>query len=189
MYLFPKRRTSLQICACAVASTIWRRWCSLHMVAISVSSEYMWRNTADWNDWLFQRSLRQRLGQPTASSVKDRLTLTVPARGGRGRARSRGRGRVWGGRLGECFSLLPTAATVVVVYVYIQVWSQSLDRFDGPARARYSCTATTFIECVSPNLLSYALCNFNVEWFHIKFVPGSLQNLLAWLQWPIICCA
>ncbi|KDR18891.1 hypothetical protein L798_07339 [Zootermopsis nevadensis] len=48
---------------------------------------------------LKKRSLRQRLGQPTASSVKDRLTLTVPARGGRGRARSRGRGRVWGGRL------------------------------------------------------------------------------------------
>ncbi|XP_021921057.1 chromatin target of PRMT1 protein-like isoform X3 [Zootermopsis nevadensis] len=54
---------------------------------------------------LKKRSLRQRLGQPTASSVKDRLTLTVPARGGRGRARSRGRGRVWGGRLGRSQSL------------------------------------------------------------------------------------
>jgi hypothetical protein len=63
---------------------------------------------------VLQRSLRQRLGQPMASNVKDRLTLTVPTRGGRGSPRTRGRGRSGGrgrgGRLSECFVLLPVVA-------------------------------------------------------------------------------
>lgn len=52
---------------------------------------------------LKKRSLRQRLGQPVMSSVKDRLTLAGPTRGGRGNSRAQGRGRIggrgWGGRL------------------------------------------------------------------------------------------
>ncbi|XP_066992856.1 chromatin target of PRMT1 protein [Anabrus simplex] len=44
---------------------------------------------------LKKRSLRQRLGQPVASSIKDRLSLPVGARGGaRNRGRGRGRGRI-----------------------------------------------------------------------------------------------
>ncbi|PSN41971.1 hypothetical protein C0J52_10535 [Blattella germanica] len=54
---------------------------------------------------LKKRSLRQRLGQPLQSNVKDRLTLTVsPTRGGRGRSRPRGRGR-GRGRLSRSQSL------------------------------------------------------------------------------------
>lgn len=58
---------------------------------------------------LKKRSLRQRLGQPMSSNVKDRLTLTGSARGGRGNARTRGRGRSGGrgrgGRLARSQSM------------------------------------------------------------------------------------
>lgn len=57
---------------------------------------------------LKKRSLRQRLGQPVTSSVKDRLTLAGPTRGGRGNSRAQGRGRGgrgWVGRLSRSQSM------------------------------------------------------------------------------------
>jgi hypothetical protein len=86
--------------------SLWGKIAVLEYEGLSVGVKH-----SSWQSALLQRSLRQRLGQPVTSSVKDRLTLAGPTRGGRGNSRAQGRGRGgrgWVGRLSEYRLALPT---------------------------------------------------------------------------------